>query len=112
MKEQLKIKTAKVSSSLESLGITMPNLGGNVQDSFDYYKNLLQQAAQDTTKAGEFAFVKLLQLTNDFASVATETAKLATDELNKTLDEFKAKQSEIAATIKQNKATLLNQLIC
>jgi len=105
--EQLKIKTAKISSSLESLGITMPNLGGNAQDSFDYYKNLLQQAAQDTTKAGEFAFVKLLQLTNDFASVATETAKLATDELNKTLDEFKSKQSEIAATIKNEQNNIV-----
>jgi hypothetical protein len=105
--EQLKIKTAKISLSLESLGITMPNLGGNAQDSFDYYKNLLQQAAQDTTKAGEFAFVKLLQLTNDFASVATETAKLAADELNKTLDEFKAKQSEIAETIKTEQANIV-----
>jgi hypothetical protein len=105
--EQLKIKTAKVSSSLASLGISMLNLGGNVQDSFDYYKNLLQQAAQDTTEAGKFAFVKLLQLTNDFASVATETAKLATDELNKTLDEFKAKQSEIAATIKTEQGNIV-----
>jgi hypothetical protein len=59
--EQLRIKTARVASSLESLGITMPNLGGNAKDSLDYYKNLLQQAAQDTTEAGDRAFVKLLQ---------------------------------------------------
>jgi len=105
--DQLNIKTARVASSLESLGITMPNLGGNAQDSLDYYKNLLQQAAQDTTEAGDRAFVKLLQLANDFASVATETAKLATDELNKTLDEFKAKQSEIAATIKAEQGNIV-----
>ena len=105
--EQLRIKTSRVSSSFESLGITMPNLGGNAQDSFDYYKNLLQQAAQDTTKAGEFAFVKLLELTDDFVSVVNETAKLATDELNKTLDEFKAKQSEIAATIKTEQGNIV-----
>jgi tape measure domain-containing protein len=105
--EQLKIKTARVASGLESLGITMPSLGGNAQDSLDYYKNLLQQAAQDTTEAGDRAFVKLLQLANDFASVATETAKLATDELNKTLDEFKVKQSEIAATIKTEQGNIV-----
>jgi TP901 family phage tail tape measure protein len=105
--DQLNIKTARVASSLESLGITMPDLGGNAQDSLDYYKNLLQQAAQDTTEAGDRAFVKLLQLANDFASVATETAKLAADELNKTLDEFKAKQSEIAATIKTEQGNIV-----
>jgi hypothetical protein len=105
--EQLRIKTSRVSSSLESLGITMPNIGENVQDSFDYYKNLLQQAAQDTTKAGKFAFVKLLELTDDFVSVVNETAKLATDELNKTLGEFKAKQSEIAATIKAEQGNIV-----
>lgn len=105
--EQLRIKTSRVSSSFESLGITMPNLGGNAQDSINTYKYILEQAAKNTTEAGKFAFVKLLALADDFASVATETAKLATDELNKTLDEFKAKQSEIAATIKTEQGNIV-----
>jgi len=105
--EQLRIKTSRVSSSFESLGITMPNLGGSAQDSINTYKYILEQAAKNTTEAGQFAFVKLLALADDFASVATETAKLATDELNKTLDEFKAKQSEIAATIKTEQGNIV-----
>lgn len=105
--DQLKIKTSRVSSSFESLGITMPSLGGNAQDSINTYKYILEQAAKNTTEAGKFAFVKLLALADDFASVATETAKLATDELNKTLDEFKAKQSEIAATIKTEQGNIV-----
>lgn len=105
--EQLKIKTARVSSSFESLGITMPNLGGNAQDSINTYKYILEQAAKNTTEAGNRAFVKLLALADDFASVATETAKLATDELNKTLDEFKSKQSEIASTIKTEQGNIV-----
>jgi hypothetical protein len=71
---------SKMQKNLWSLGfINMPKLTSNAQDAIDVYKYIVNEAAKDTTEAGNYILTKLLIMGSDFASVANESAKYVTD---------------------------------
>lgn len=71
---------SKMQKSLWDLGfINMPKLTSNAQDAIDVYKYIVQEAAKDTTEAGNYILTKLIGMAGDFASIAEESAKYVTD---------------------------------
>lgn len=71
---------SKMQKNLWSLGfINMPKLTSNAQDAIDVYKYIVNEAAKDTTEAGNYILTKLILMAGDFASVANESAKYVTD---------------------------------
>ena len=71
---------SKMQKNLWSLGfINMPKLTSNAQDAIDVYKYIVNEAAKDTTEAGNYILTKLILMAGDFASVANESSKYVTD---------------------------------
>ena len=71
---------SKMQKNLWSLGfINMPKLTSNAQDAIDVYKYIVNEAAKDTTEAGNYILTKLILMAGDFASVAEDSAKYVTD---------------------------------
>jgi len=71
---------SKMQKNLWSLGfINMPKLTSNAKDAIDVYKYIVNEAAKDTTEAGNYILTKLIGMAGDFASVANESAKYVTD---------------------------------
>jgi tape measure domain-containing protein len=90
---------SKMQQSLWSLGfINMPKLTSNAQDAIDVYKYIVQEAAKDTTEAGNYILTKLILMAGDFTSVAEESAKYVTDATAQINAKIKEQQDLISKT--------------
>jgi hypothetical protein len=90
---------SKMQKSLWDLGfINMPKLTSNAQDAIDVYKYIVQEAAKDTTEAGNYILTKLIGMAGDFAAVAEESAKYVTDATVEINAKIKEQQDLISKT--------------
>jgi hypothetical protein len=93
---------SKMQKSLWDLGfINMPTLTSNAQDAIDVYKYIVQEAAKDTTEAGNYILTKLIGMAGDFASVAEESAKYVTDATTEINANIKKEQDLIVKSTDQ-----------
>jgi tape measure domain-containing protein len=93
---------SKMQENLWSLGfINMPKLTSNAQDAIDVYKYIVQEAAKDTTEAGNYILTKLILMGSDFAAVAEESAKYVTDATTEINANIKKEQDLIVKSTDQ-----------